>query len=152
MLPTLWPGDVIAVRRTPGCDIRPGRLVVYALKEFDVHRVVRWDPNAAKMTTGVIVNMFTVHRAVRYERDALITRGDALLGDDPPVQLSRIFGEVVAIQRGRSHIVPREKLTRTQELFCFFLRRSRHLQSLLLHLHSLRHAMNRSPAAPEPIS
>lgn len=154
MLPSLWPGDVIAVRRAQPCDIRPGKLVVYALKDedFAVRRAARWDPHAARMTTGVIVNMFTVHRAVTYNQDSLITRGDALPRNDPPVQFSRIFGEVVAIQRGQSRFIPKEQLNRAQKLFCFFLRRSDLLGKVLFRLYSLRQVMKRSQPSPECLS
>jgi hypothetical protein len=96
--------------------------------------------------------MFTVHRAVRWDRNALITRGDALPKNDPPVQPSRIFGEVVAIQRGRSRLIPRAQLNRAQELCCFFLRRSRRLRRLVMRLYSLWQAVNHSQPSPELIS
>ena len=150
MLPSLRPGDVIAVRRVQACDIRPGRLVVYALKDedFTVRRAVRWDTHGARMITGVSVGMFTVHRAVSCNRNVLITRADAALENDAPVQTSRILGEVVAIQRGRRRLIPTERLNRAQKLFRFFLRRSALLRRLILRLYSLRQAMNHSQPSP----
>jgi len=155
MLPTLWPGDVIAVRLAPDCDVSPGKLVVYPWEgpeEYTVQRVVRWDPDALSPTTGVIVNMFTVHRVVRHEPNVLITRGDALPADDPPVQRSQIFGEVIAIQRGKSRLIPAEQLTGSQKAVCYFLRRSLRLRRLLLRLHSFWRAMRRLPAPPRVVS
>jgi len=158
MLPTLWPNDVIAVRRVPHSDIVPGKLVVYTWEgpeKFSVHRAVRWDADAASVATGVTVSMFTVHRAIRWEHDAgaLITRGDSILEYDPPVQTSRIYGEVVAVQRGGRRLAPALKLTGASKLFCYFLRRSGRLRNLLLRFHSVRQSMSglwsaRSMSAP----
>ena len=117
-------------------------------EKFVVHRAVRWDPNAAKMTPGATVSMFTVHRAVRRERDILITRGDALRDDDPPVPFSLVFGEVVAIQHGRSRIIPKRQLEGVQKLLCIFLRRSDRLRNLVMRLYSFQQAMSRSTHAP----
>ena len=126
MLPSIWPGDIIAVRRAQAFDINPGKLVLYARDEG-----------------------FVVHRAVSCSPDELITRGDALAGNDAPVQPSRVLGEVVAIQRGRSRIVPKERLSRAQKLFGFFFRRSNLFRRLVLRLYSLRQAVNRFHPAPE---
>jgi hypothetical protein len=152
MIPTLWPGDMIAVRLAPDCDMSPGKLVVFPWEgpeEHVVQRAVRWDPNAGSLTTGVIVNMFTVHRVVRHEPNVLITRGDALPAEDPPVQLSRIFGEVVAIQHGRSRPIPAEQLTGARKLLCYFLRRSVRFRNLVARLHSLWRARQQArPFSP----
>lgn len=140
MLPALRPGDVIVVRPARACDITPGKLAVYVFKDEDVsvRRVARWDPHSGSMTTGVSVSMFTVHRAVRLDENALITRPDTALEDDPPVSFSRVFGEVVAIQRGHCSLIPKERLTRSQEFCCFFLRRLSFLRRFFLILYSLR--------------
>jgi signal peptidase I len=147
MLPVLWPGDVIAVRRVEDRDITPGKLVVYLAKDFLVRQTVRWDPAAESMTNGVVVTMFTVHRAVRWERGALITRGDAIPVDDSPVQPASILGEVVAIQRRRARLVPKEQLTGAQKLFCFFLHRVPRLPILVMRLYSLHRALTHSLTA-----
>jgi signal peptidase I len=117
MLPSIWPGDILTLRRAHASDIHPGKLVLYARD-----------------------NGFVVHRAVRCNRDALITRGDALRGNDAPVQPSRVLGEVVAIQRGRSRLIPRERLNRALKLFRWLLRRSGRLRGLAMRLYSLRQA------------
>jgi len=151
MLPALRPGDVITVRPTRARDITPGRLAVYAFRDEDVsiRRVVRWDPHSGSMAAGVSVSMFTVHRAVRLDENALITRPDTALEDDPPVPFSRVFGEVVAVQRGHSHLIPKEQLTRSQEVCCFFLRRASFLRWFFLRLYSLRNFLRGAPP-PQP--
>jgi len=126
MLPSIWPGDTLTVHRARASDIHPGKLVLYA-------------------RDGGLV----VHRAVHCSQDALITRGDALKGNDAPVQPGQVLGEVVAIQRGRSRLIPKEQLNRAQKLFRFLLRRSGHLRSLVLRLYSLWQAMNHSQPSPE---
>jgi hypothetical protein len=143
MVPALRPGDIIVVRPARACDISPGKMVVYALKDEHVslQRETRWDPRTASMVSGVSVNLFTVHRAVRCDRDALITRADNALKDDPPIHPSRIFGEVVAIHRGRSRLTPQERLTGAQKLCCFFLRRSILLAGIVSRAYRLRGAL-----------
>jgi len=50
-----------------------------------------------------------VHRLVEMAGEAVVTRGDALLGPDPPVRAGDLLGRVVSIERGGSSItVPRE--------------------------------------------
>jgi hypothetical protein len=116
------------VRRAQVFDISPGKIVLCAQDEG-----------------------FVLHRAVSCTGDALITRGDAHLENDPPVLPSAVLGEVVSIRRGRSYIVPKARLTLLQELCCFPLRRSALLRRVAQSLHSLRQAMSHSHIFPEPV-
>jgi len=117
MLPSIWSGAILTVRRAQASDIHPGKLVLYARDDG-----------------------FVVHRAVQCNPDALITRGDALGRNDAPVRLSRVLGEVVAIQRGRSRLIPTQRLNHAQKLLRGLLSRSGRLRNLVMRLYSLRRA------------
>jgi signal peptidase I len=79
MIPAIWPGDVIMVRRCEITNLQSGQIVLY-----------RQD------------GRLRAHRIVSVQDNILTTRGDALLHDDPPITASDIVGEVVCIaQHGR---------------------------------------------------
>jgi signal peptidase len=80
MIPTIWPGDVIAVRRRDMAELHPGQIVMYKRE-------------------GKLV----AHRLTSVRGDLLTTRGDSLQSYDPPIVKSNIVGEVVCLVRnGRS--------------------------------------------------
>jgi signal peptidase I len=76
MVPAVWPGDVVTVRRLNPSEFRTGQIVLYRRE-----------------------NSLTAHRIVGAARGALILQGDSLPGVDPPVGDSQVVGEVVAIDR-----------------------------------------------------
>src|SRR5947208_2795752 len=87
MLPSIWPGDILEVRRVSLPEIVPGQLVlVERLGRFRAHRVER--------------------KVEREGRTLLVTRGDRLLWPDPPVPTDNVLGRVTLIHRGSSRIVP----------------------------------------------
>ncbi len=76
MLPSIWPGDVIAVRRKPSNQLHPGRILLcYRDQKFVAHR-------------------FLGQRDERF-----FTRGDSLSCDDSPFRDVEILGEVYSIHR-----------------------------------------------------
>ena len=76
MLPAVWPGDLVTVERDNFSNIRPGQIVLHRKQQ-----------------------KLTIHRVTRVASDYLITRGDSLPCDDPPVQASEIVGRVVRVDR-----------------------------------------------------
>jgi signal peptidase I len=76
MLPSVWPGDVLTVRRRSPAELLPGSIVL-------CHR-----------DRG-----FFAHRTVGRQGDCLITRGDSHLREDPPFSGDEVLGEVVSILR-----------------------------------------------------
>jgi signal peptidase I len=76
MLPAVWPGDVITVEQCEFSALHPGQIVLHRKQQ-----------------------KLTVHRVTRVASDSLITRGDSLPCDDPPVQASEIVGRVVRVMR-----------------------------------------------------
>ena len=83
MLPAIWPGDVITVRRCEVSELRPGQIALY-------HREGK----------------LTAHRIKRISRDHLVTRGDSVLSFDAPVSPLGIVGQVVTILRNGRYFDP----------------------------------------------
>lgn len=76
MIPAVWPGDVIAVRRRAMAELHPGQIVLYRRE-------------------GKLV----AHRITCIRGDLLTTRGDSLQSDDPPIRESHLVGQVVCLVR-----------------------------------------------------
>ena len=88
MLPTLWPGDILSVRRMDEHDALPGDIVLYARQgSLVAHRVVK--------------------RTVHQDRVELITRGDSMPLDDAPISRHELLGRVTTIERGARRFPPR---------------------------------------------
>ena len=80
MLPSVWPGDTLTVRRRSVAELLPGQIVLCYRNQG-----------------------FVAHRLVAKSGDSLITRGDALPYEDHPFRDQEVLGEVVSILRqGRS--------------------------------------------------
>jgi signal peptidase I len=80
MLPSVWPGDILTVRRRSAGELLPGQIVLCYRNQG-----------------------FVGHRLVAKRGDALITRGDSLPYEDRPFRDDEVLGEVVSILRdGRS--------------------------------------------------
>jgi signal peptidase len=76
MLPSVWPGDILTVRRQCVAALLSGRIILcYRNHGFVAHRLVR------KLGAGVI------------------TRGDTLPCNDLPFRDDEVLGEVVGILR-----------------------------------------------------
>lgn len=117
MLPSLWPGDILTVRRQGTVEILPGEVVMFARQGHLVaHRVVR--------------------KIIWQDRTLLVTRGDRLRKPDPPVYAEELLGRVTAIERHRGRrprrIVPR--LTVWASMASWVLCRSEFCTQLLLRL------------------
>jgi hypothetical protein len=79
MLPSLWPGDEIAVRRQSAAGLSAGQVVL-----------------------GYRNQAFVAHRVVAIRDGAVVTRGDALAYEDAPLREDEVLGVVVSIvRRGR---------------------------------------------------
>jgi hypothetical protein len=81
MVPSILPDSMISVQRAGVSEISGGEIVLYARDgRFFAHRVVA--------------------RTRVNEQPALITRGDRLCYDDPPVTETELLGRVTGIQYG----------------------------------------------------
>jgi signal peptidase I len=85
MVPSVLPGDMVSVRRASLDDISAGEIVMFARnKRLFVHRVVQRRLGGSAGRSG---------------EPCLITRGDRLLQNDPPVSSLEFLGRVVSIER-----------------------------------------------------
>lgn len=88
MVPSILPGDLITVQRVPVSEISNGEVVLYArYGRMFAHRVVG--------CTETHERPFAVHG-----ESLLITRGDLLAHNDPPVSSNELLGKVISIHRG----------------------------------------------------
>ena len=120
MLPTLYPGDILTIKRETLSAIQPGDVVLYARDgRFFIHRNLRSVPQDSET--------------------ALVTRGDSVPHADKPVTASELLGKVIGIgDDGGTRPVPS----------CAFWRRaaglalaySGRLRSLALRWHKSRTA------------
>lgn len=133
MLPTIFPGDVLLVSREPAASVRCGHVVLtFRDGRFYAHRVIR------KMAED--------------SRHSLITRGDALVDEDPPVSENDLLGRVKVVIRGRKRIELREKQRAGKKLLQWAVRNSDDLAAWLLRWNSLRTQVARTPGATRPES
>jgi signal peptidase I len=107
MLPSLWPGDVLTVRRCNFAELQPGQIVLYR--------------RAEKLIT---------HRVVRIAGDELIARGDARPHYDAPARGGAVVGRVVGIDRN-GRCVSTEQFV-WQRMVSWILRRSELCTRILL--------------------
>ena len=85
MVPSVLPGDLISIRRASLHEVSPGEVVLFLQnKRLVIHRVV--DRKVVAMAGGS-------------EEPCLITRGDRVRQEDPPVSSSELLGRVVSIER-----------------------------------------------------
>ena len=87
MAPAILPGDLVLIRRAELGEVSPGEIVLFLQHgRLFVHRAV--------------------HRkaAGRAEEPFLITRGDRLRHNDPPVSSRELLGRVVSIERDQQKI------------------------------------------------
>jgi signal peptidase I len=81
MVPAVLPGDLISVQRVQLSEISPGEIVLYSREgRLFAHRVVAC--------------------AGSHADPRLITRGDRLSHNDPPVSSSEMLGRVTCVQCG----------------------------------------------------
>ena len=126
MLPSIWPGDVLLIRRADPANMELGDLVLYAREKS-----------------------FVVHRIVRKYGDRLVTRGDALCVDDEPVPFSVVLGKVAMIERRGAQLIPKNKLQGPAEFLSLLVRHFDMLKGLALRLNSLRLKLDRAGISRE---
>lgn len=115
MLPTLYPGDILTIRREGLAGIEAGDIVLYTRGgRFFIHRNL----NSLQTDSGV----------------ALVTRGDSMPHADQPVTASELLGKVVNIERG-GEPKPVPSCTPLRRAFGLMLAYSGRLRTLALRLH-----------------
>ncbi len=121
MLPSVWPGDLLTVRRQSFSEFRRGQIVLYERVAGENAQLV-------------------AHRIVDCSGDRsgrqLITRGDSLPRNDAPVHEDQILGRVVSISRkGRPIGLD---FTRSRRIAAWVLRRSDLAGRVFLRFTSIR--------------
>jgi len=129
MVPSIFPGDVLVVKRDPLARLRPGQIVLASREgRFFAHRVVRLTALGGK--------------------PRVITRGDALRQNDPAFQQEEILGRVTAVIRGQKNIqLLGEGDLRGKRILRWAIRNSERITAGVLWLHSRLRA--KRPAASD---
>jgi signal peptidase I len=118
MVPSILPGDLISVQRAAVSEISSGDIVLYSREgRLFAHRVVGC--------------------AGRAEQSHLITRGDRLRYNDPPVSSSELLGRVISIGRGDQQLEPLPRATGSNHPLIRLLQSSDRATYLYLRLASL---------------
>lgn len=124
MLPALWPGDLLTVQSCPPELIEPGEIVLYMRGErFFIHRVVSKGREA--------------------EGAFLITRGDCMAENDPPVRSDELLGRIAEVQRAGSIFVPAPTLSPVRRIAARMLCHWSLFRRATLRLREQRHRDDR---------
>lgn len=92
MLPTLWPGDVVTVHSVSPEQVEPGEIVLYMRQDrFFIHRIVS--------------------KNLTQDEALLVTRGDCMSENDPPIGRSELLGKVTEVRRSGSTFLPGPELS-----------------------------------------
>jgi hypothetical protein len=83
MLPAIWPGDILDIRRCRIGAVRTGEIALFEC-----------------------YGRLVAHRVIGRQGSALITQGDTLPAPDPPVTEAELLGTVLMIRRGRRQFRP----------------------------------------------
>jgi signal peptidase I len=117
MLPGLWPGEMVQIERRTISQLIPGDIVFYEREgRFFLHRLAE-----VRTTLSEIV---------------LITRGDSLQKDDPPVPANCFLGILAGVLRGGDWVAVRRRRSAGSRFVAACLSRSSFLVRLLLLVRS----------------
>jgi hypothetical protein len=92
MLPTLWPGDLLTFECLRAEEAEPGEIVLYMRSDrFFVHRIVS--------------------KKLSLDNTSLVTRGDCMPDNDPPIGKNELLGRVTEVERSGSKFLPARRLS-----------------------------------------
>jgi len=138
MVPTIFPKDILIVRRETARSARTGDVVLFFRESrFCAHRLVEKTEEGGRLS--------------------LVTRGDALAQNDAPVTEDEMLGCVEAVVRGQKRIELGGCPSRSELLLRWAVRRSNGTAKWLLRWHRLRARLGRNPgvafakAPPAPV-
>jgi signal peptidase len=112
MLPAIWPGDVLTVRRRKSEELQAGDIAV--------------------LRRG---GRLIAHRVIHKDKQSVVVQGDAKLKADAPFRREDVFGSVVAVHRGRKEVTVARK-TGAGILVRFALAPSQLLTRIVVRLHA----------------
>ncbi len=123
MLPTIFPGDVLAVER------------------IDLERTDENQVNLGDIILASRDGWFCTHRVVGKSEDGghrcWLTQGDAMAIPDRPVQPSELLGRVAYVTRRGKRIALPAKLSVIESLIASLIRRSFFAARVLVYLHKV---------------
>jgi len=130
MLPTLWPGDLLTVQSVRPEIAQPGDIVL-CMREgrFFVHRLVK--------------------RSHGLDEASLVTRGDCMSENDPPIGTRELLGKITEVQRAGRIFAPARTLSLLSKLVATMFCHSQLFRRVGLRLWSYRHAPLRSSVVQE---
>jgi hypothetical protein len=126
MLPSIWPGDTLLVRRRTAGQLARGDIVLFRRNErLFAHRVV-----SAMEGAGARV----------------VAKGDGLPGADAPISPDEVLGTVSGILRRGVWLEPRSRLEPLERLVAVILQRAPRVGSAAIRLQRLRAGVLRGEA------
>ena len=126
MVPTIFPGDILIIRRETAGSAQCGNVVLCSRAgRFCAHRLVAKQEQDGRLS--------------------LVTRGDALRENDPPLAESELLGLVTTVIRGRKRIELDGHPTAREILLRWAARRSNGVVKWMVRWHELRSRLKRSP-------
>jgi signal peptidase I len=130
MLPTLWPGDVVALERTDPEALCVGDVILFQEQErLFLHRIVAID-----------------HSALR-----CATRGDAMPQADPQIQCDQILAKAVSVENCEGRIVTHLRPPWFAKLLGSAVAHSDFAGRLALRFHEVRRARTSRTTAPRTV-
>jgi Peptidase S24-like len=127
MVPSIFPGDTLIVRRGTPEGARSGDVLLFFREgRFYAHRLV------GKAEEGGL--------------NRLVARGDAFSRNDPPYAENEMLGHVAAVIRGRKRIELDRHPRAGQRLLRSIVQRSASSVRWLLRWHSVRMRFGRNPS------
>jgi signal peptidase len=128
MMPAVQPGDLLSIARIDLREASPGEIVLFVRGgRLFAHRIVDRGGGASDPCAS---------------DPYIVTRGDRLLENDPPVFQSELLGRVTSIERARSPVRSRLWLDRPNRVLGRFLRSSDRATVVFLHVTALWRAFS----------
>jgi hypothetical protein len=129
MMPAIRPGDLLSIDRVNLRDTSPGEIVMFArVGRLFAHRIVDQSGGASDPCASA---------PYCASEPYLVTRGDRLLENDPPVFQSELIGRVTSIERAGSPVRSRPWLDVPNRVLGRLLRSSDRATVLFLRVTAL---------------
>ena len=121
MLPTLWPGDALAIESCAAGEVEPGEIVLFMRDDrFFIHRLL-----SKQLGTYEI---------------CLLTRGDCMSDYDPPVSNDEFLGRVKTVQRPGRAFTPGRNRSLGNRFLAFLFCHSNLSRGIALRIREYRNS------------
>ncbi len=113
MLPAVWPGDTLVLDRKTASEVSEGDIVLYRRnRRLVAHRVIQ-----------------------RLRDDQVLTRGDAMVNADTPIDNDHLLGRVAYVVRNGQLIEPPKRLEFSQRAVAVIARSSHTAARIIVGIH-----------------